>query len=274
MSTLASARVPLPSDTPPLLSRDSWPGLASKVGRSQTALPCPGAEKLDPGKNPCLSPSLTVLCLLPCALFLPCSAFFCSCVCVSLLPASWPQPPCCAHLPLSLPSFPPSLPFLLPCSVKCRADIPWELWPAWGLHLSSPLDLRPRMGPPHLPLSCALRAPTQSRPPEAAGFQDVVALCELQAGPWPSQPNGGAGGGLPVPHWVQGSLARDLQVSWKLLLGWASCLWSFPCLVGLLCHLPFLMPWKLPEPMVTTWMLPLCRCPCSGISTELLLEGP
>lgn len=38
--------------------------------------------------------------------------------------------------------------------------------------------------------------------------------------------------------------------------------------------LPFLMPWKLPESMVTTLMLPLPRCPCSGISMELLLEGP
>lgn len=186
----------------------------------------------------------------------------------SLLPGlSLPAVPICPYLfPLFLHLFPFSSPVLS----NAEQTFPGSC----GLHLSSPLDLRPRMGPPHLPLSCALRAPTQSRPPEAAGFQDVVALCELQAGPWPSQPNGGAGGGLPVPHWVQGSLARDLQVSWKLLLGWASCLWSFPCLVGLLCHLPFLMPWKLPESMVTTWMLPLCRCPCSGISTELLLEGP
>lgn len=58
---------------------------------------------------------------------------------------------------------------------------------------------------------------------------------------------------------VQGSLARDLQVSWKLLLGWASQLpfalpipggSSLPCLL-------FLIRWKLPELMVTTWMLPV-----------------
>lgn len=37
------------------------------------------------------------------------------------------------------------------------------------------------------------------------------------------------------PHQVQESSARDLQVSWKLLLGWASCLLHFPSLVGLPC---------------------------------------
>lgn len=178
------------------------------MGWSQTALPSvlgprnwtPGGTRVSP------LPSLSSACS-PARSSCPALPFFRSCVCVSLLPASWLQPSCCAHLPSPLRSFPPSLPFLFPCSVKCRADISWELWPSWGLHLLSPLDLRPRVGPPHLPLSCALGALTQSRPPEAAGFQDVVALCELQAGPWPSQPNGGAEGGLLAPHWVQGSLA-------------------------------------------------------------------
>lgn len=38
--------------------------------------------------------------------------------------------------------------------------------------------------------------------------------------------------------------------------------------------LPFLMPWTLPELTVTIWMVPLPGCPCSGICTERLLEGP
>lgn len=171
---------------------------------------------------------LHALLVLPCLSSAPVS------VCLfSLLPGF--QPSCCAHLPSPLRSFPPSLPFLFPCSVKCRADISWELWPSWGLHLLSPLDLRPRVGPPHLPLSCALGALTQSRPPEAAGFQDVVALCELQAGPWPSQPNGGAGGWSARPTLGAGVIGRDLHVSWKLLLGWASCLLHFTSPVGLPC---------------------------------------
>lgn len=38
--------------------------------------------------------------------------------------------------------------------------------------------------------------------------------------------------------------------------------------------LPFLMPWTLPESTVPIWMVPVPGCPCSGICTELLWEGP
>lgn len=163
------------------------------------------------------------------------------CLCFSLLSATWPWPPCSPHLPSPFPSFPPSLPSLLLCSsAKFGADVSWDLqfawdlWFAWGLHLSSPMGLRSTVGPSHFPLSCALRSPTQSSPPEAAGFQDIVALCEIQAGPLPSLPNGGASV-VCLPHPLQRASARDPQVSWKSLLDRASCLLHFPSLVGLPC---------------------------------------
>lgn len=158
MSTPASAQAPSPSDTP-LSARDSAPGPASKAGCSQTALPCPGAEKPDCRRSPCFR---------------------------LLLSTSWPPPPAfhsrvclsvCLHsLLLGLPAVPdcPLPPSLLPCPLpaKSRTDISGSCGLCGphsclrGLCGSSPLGGKPRVGPLHLPLSCALLTnPTQPSPP-------------------------------------------------------------------------------------------------------------
>lgn len=158
MSTHASARVPLPSDTPSsavqrFLAR---PGKQGGLEPDSSALSW--GRETGPQEEPMSLPVPHSPLPGPLHSLLPCPAFLLLlCVCLfSLLPGlSLPAVPICPHLfSLFLHLFPFSS-----RSVKCRADISWELWPSWGLRLLSPLDPRPRMGPPHLPLSCALRLP-------------------------------------------------------------------------------------------------------------------
>lgn len=211
MSTPKSAQAPSPFEIPPLLTRDSRSGPSSQVGWSQTALASPGAKKLHPPGGTQVSPLPSFSSawspeLSPCPSHLSSA---CVSVCLfSLLPGfGLPAVPICPHSPF--PSFPPPLPSPLLCSpMKCRADISWDLQFGWGLRSSSLLGLRPRPGPSHFTSQLCLKEPIQSSPPEAAGFRDVVALCEIQAGPPPYLPNGGARV-VCFPHSVQGASARD-----------------------------------------------------------------
>lgn len=162
------------------------------------------------------------------------------------------------------PAFPPS-PLSPLFSCEEQSSISRDPALARGLHLSSLLSLRPRVGLPTSPQLC-LKEPHPGRSSCGCSVPGCAAPCEILAGPLPALPDGGAGLAC-FPHPVQGHqqgppaqleiTPRPHQLPFALPVPGGS-------------PLPLLMPWTLPELTVTIWMVPLPGGPCSGICTERL----
>lgn len=247
---------------------DSRSAPSSQAGWNPAACPVLGRRNWTPG-GARVSPGLILPCLVLSAVSLPRSACLLLCPCISfssLLPGH--DLPAVPIRPHPSPLFPPS-PLSPLFSCEEQSSISWDLALARGLHLSSLLSLRSRVGLPTSPQLC-LKEPHPGQSSCGRSVPGCAAPCEILAGPLPGLPNGGAVLAC-FPHPVQGHqqgppaqleiTPRPHQLPFAL---------PVPC--G--SPLPLLMPWTLPELTVTIWMVPLPGCPCSGVCTERLPEGP